>query len=165
MPHRIPTRRIPKMRKHRMNTTLRHRRIHIKLHPPILPRNIPLVMHHHTPQRSRIPASHQMPCQKIITPIHQRSRPNHRQNHPLQNHRRSHFSSTPSRRPSLTPSLSSRFPRLQHAFTGRRTTPKTPRSRPRRDCSSVPPASRRLFWRRDHHRHPERASRATINFQ
>ena len=90
MPHRIPTRRIPKMRKHRMYTTLRLSRIHIKLHPPILPRNIPLAMHHHSPKRSRTPASHQMLSPKIITRIHQRRCPNHRQNHPLQNHRRSH---------------------------------------------------------------------------
>ena len=95
MPHRPPTRRIPKMRKHRMYTTLPLRRIQIKLHPTILPRNIPLVMHHHGPQRTRTPASHQVPSPKIIPRIHQDPRRNHRQNHPLQNHTSSHSAFTP----------------------------------------------------------------------
>jgi len=87
MPRRIPTRRVPKVRKHRMYTGLRLRRFDIELHPPILPGNVPLVMHHHSPQRSsRARARHQVLSPKVIARIHQRARCNHRQNHPL-NHR------------------------------------------------------------------------------
>jgi hypothetical protein len=87
MPHRIPTRHIPKMRKHRMNTRLRLRRIKIKLHPPILPRNVSLPLHLHTPQlRLRI-RRHPMPRPKIIAAIHEPRRHNYPDNHTLQNHR------------------------------------------------------------------------------
>jgi len=49
MSRRIPASHISKVRENRMNTTLRLRRFHIELHPSILARNIPLVMHHHSP--------------------------------------------------------------------------------------------------------------------
>src|SRR5262249_26376711 len=94
-------------------TTLRLGRIYIKLHPPILPRNVPLPMHHHRPQ-SGTRIRHQMLSPKIIPRIHERRHRHHHQNHPLQNSTRSHSAPTPSRSPSLTPSPSHRFSRLQH---------------------------------------------------
>ena len=75
------------MRKNRMYACLRLRRIKIELHAPILPRNVSLPLHLHTPQLRRRILRHPVPRPKVITRIQKAARHNQPDNHALQNHR------------------------------------------------------------------------------